>query len=399
MPFPIQAYGPAFRERLALRLGGASTRPEARRAQPSASRAAPASDQDSSDSVCMRGGYRSSQDDDEDFDDENYDNGDDDDYDDNDEINELITLEQEEEFGSLDQYPLETTSLLKVCLGVERTETGHYSFHLTITDGPLTGIRSTITDQQPDAGATLQLLMSRFAVRHLGSGRTCLQFDRPFWAPVVSPRIDVLHTQTSPPGGYHSHHRIGLTHETIVQALGGQRNFDTWQRTMLYYILYQEAGENLYHIEELIPRPTDIRQEDLPNNLRETDAYLTGIPYNRPPRTPQAAINALDFRQINAEENDRCTICLEELKAGEEAAKIKTCSHDSFHKECLTTWLAGNTTCPYCRARVYTRSDTDDRAHRDGWLERGSVVLDVITWRRVCDVPQLQVPRQNSVGG
>ena len=45
-----------------------------------------------------------------------------------------------------------------------------------------------------------------------------------------------------------------------------------------------------------------------------------------------------------------CSICLEELEVGGEAAAIE-CSH-KFHRECILPWLATKTTCPSCRFQL-----------------------------------------------
>ena len=50
-----------------------------------------------------------------------------------------------------------------------------------------------------------------------------------------------------------------------------------------------------------------------------------------------------------------CSICLEEMKKGEECRALpcsETTNH-RFHKKCIDTWLHKNTTCPTCRAEVY----------------------------------------------
>ncbi|CAL1375267.1 unnamed protein product [Linum trigynum] len=54
---------------------------------------------------------------------------------------------------------------------------------------------------------------------------------------------------------------------------------------------------------------------------------------------------------------DECSICLEELKNGEECSSLDVCGH-LYHKECFEPWLAQNHDCPLCRASVHTRPTT-----------------------------------------
>ena len=46
-----------------------------------------------------------------------------------------------------------------------------------------------------------------------------------------------------------------------------------------------------------------------------------------------------------------CTICLEEMKPGQETSRIKTCKH-LFHKLCLNQWGNHKQNCPMCRRNI-----------------------------------------------
>ncbi|KAK4789357.1 hypothetical protein SAY86_020676 [Trapa natans] len=50
------------------------------------------------------------------------------------------------------------------------------------------------------------------------------------------------------------------------------------------------------------------------------------------------------------ENNESCTICMEEYESDQEILKIG-CSH-YFHKECIYKWLRMNESCPLCRCEV-----------------------------------------------
>ncbi|CAI9779481.1 unnamed protein product [Fraxinus pennsylvanica] len=50
-----------------------------------------------------------------------------------------------------------------------------------------------------------------------------------------------------------------------------------------------------------------------------------------------------------AGEEAECTICLSEFADGEKIRVLEKCSH-GFHLQCITQWLAAQTSCPTCRA-------------------------------------------------
>lgn len=62
-------------------------------------------------------------------------------------------------------------------------------------------------------------------------------------------------------------------------------------------------------------------------------------------------LNKLDILKITTEMNERCTICLEDMKEDEEYFNIE-CKH-IFHKNCLETYLKNyNHICPLCREDI-----------------------------------------------
>ena len=48
-------------------------------------------------------------------------------------------------------------------------------------------------------------------------------------------------------------------------------------------------------------------------------------------------------------ESNRCCVCLQSLSWSRESTLVK-CGH-RFHRTCISTWLVGKKTCPYCRAK------------------------------------------------
>lgn len=54
--------------------------------------------------------------------------------------------------------------------------------------------------------------------------------------------------------------------------------------------------------------------------------------------------------------NDRCVICLEDLKTDAGFYKVLgECNH-SYHKACIDRWLAIHADCPICRASAWDES-------------------------------------------
>lgn len=49
--------------------------------------------------------------------------------------------------------------------------------------------------------------------------------------------------------------------------------------------------------------------------------------------------------------NTDCSICLDEIDDEQAARMIPGCNH-GFHLECADAWLAKNSICPVCRAKV-----------------------------------------------
>ncbi|KAK7346986.1 hypothetical protein VNO80_21510 [Phaseolus coccineus] len=72
-----------------------------------------------------------------------------------------------------------------------------------------------------------------------------------------------------------------------------------------------------------------------------------------------------------SEENkEKCPICLEEFKNGEEIGKLHSCVH-KFHLDCIKTWLNRKNLCPVCRR---TALETQNDQNVGGGAGAGAVV-------------------------
>ncbi|XP_019186435.1 PREDICTED: E3 ubiquitin ligase BIG BROTHER-related-like [Ipomoea nil] len=61
-------------------------------------------------------------------------------------------------------------------------------------------------------------------------------------------------------------------------------------------------------------------------------------------------VRSLKRKRIECGGN-RCVICLEELTEGTDAA-VMPCSHNSFHDDCLSSWVEISPSCPLCRRKM-----------------------------------------------
>lgn len=58
----------------------------------------------------------------------------------------------------------------------------------------------------------------------------------------------------------------------------------------------------------------------------------------------------LDEELLGPELKGECTICIDEVKVGDEAV-VLPCKH-WFHEQCVVLWLKQHNTCPICRAAI-----------------------------------------------
>ncbi|KAI0175777.1 hypothetical protein GGR52DRAFT_329928 [Hypoxylon sp. FL1284] len=72
------------------------------------------------------------------------------------------------------------------------------------------------------------------------------------------------------------------------------------------------------------------------------------------PATDEAIANLpkkkLDEEMLGPELKGECTICIDDMKAGDEAV-VLPCKH-WFHEKCVVLWLKQHNTCPICRASI-----------------------------------------------
>jgi hypothetical protein len=86
------------------------------------------------------------------------------------------------------------------------------------------------------------------------------------------------------------------------------------------------------------------------------------MPNAAPPAT-QAAIEKLEKKRLDdemlgGEGKAECTICIDEIKKGDEVL-VLPCKH-WYHGQCVTLWLKEHNTCPICRMPIENPSGSPD---------------------------------------
>ena len=72
-------------------------------------------------------------------------------------------------------------------------------------------------------------------------------------------------------------------------------------------------------------------------------------------------LNSQDLKRLKLNkfnENNSCTICLQNFINGENLITLPQCQH-VFHEDCINKWLKGNIICPICRKNVKEALNND----------------------------------------
>lgn len=107
------------------------------------------------------------------------------------------------------------------------------------------------------------------------------------------------------------------------------------------------------------------------------DLAMTGGARRRdaPRGCPRAVVDAIPRVTFGSEawdrgkwsvEDESCSVCIDAFERGETVLCLPECQH-AFHEDCITGWLAQNTTCPNCRASLVSAEGGEDveAARRD----------------------------------
>lgn len=90
---------------------------------------------------------------------------------------------------------------------------------------------------------------------------------------------------------------------------------------------------------------------------------------NAAPPASEETLKTLDRKTVDqdmlgGESATECTICIDEMRVGDEAV-ILPCKH-WFHEECVTLWLREHNTCPICRTPVESGNGNSQNSNNGG---------------------------------
>lgn len=90
---------------------------------------------------------------------------------------------------------------------------------------------------------------------------------------------------------------------------------------------------------------------------------------NAPGPASQNDIDTLPRKQVTpdmlgSEGRAECSICMEEVKVGEEVAELPC--HHWFHHPCVAAWLSEHDTCPHCRQGITKHDEHSGNQNQPG---------------------------------
>ncbi len=140
-----------------------------------------------------------------------------------------------------------------------------------------------------------------------------------------------------------------------------QRNY----QMMLHQQLQQQQQQQqafaprFHHVQQQMQRPLQQHPQTAPGGyvppqLQQLQRQLgplidLSVPV---PRAPPAAHLSPNRSTSLAE----CAICYDPLDK-EDRFPLQPCGHDSFHRNCVRTWLKENSNCPFCRQHIKLEED------------------------------------------
>jgi len=121
--------------------------------------------------------------------------------------------------------------------------------------------------------------------------------------------------------------------------------------------LFGQAG--LFNANAGMPfgMPQHMQQQQQPDPRDATHAPTAASTLQNLPRIKVRLVD------LEANESNECSICIDELEVGQEAMRIP-CGH-LYHEECVKDWLKKSNECPVCRYELPTDNAEFERGRRE----------------------------------
>jgi hypothetical protein len=69
------------------------------------------------------------------------------------------------------------------------------------------------------------------------------------------------------------------------------------------------------------------------------------------------ALPCMVVPETQADTEEECPICLNEIQPGDVVRQLGSCGHNCFHRSCIDLWLLRHADCPLCKRKVKTAEE------------------------------------------
>ncbi|KAI0132185.1 hypothetical protein BJ170DRAFT_234525 [Xylariales sp. AK1849] len=140
--------------------------------------------------------------------------------------------------------------------------------------------------------------------------------------------------------------------------------------TALQHLFSQVLNPNAVHGDAVY---TQEALDRIITNLMEQNPQSQAPPPASEETIAKLPRKQLDEQMLGPELKGECTICIDEMKMGDEAV-VLPCKH-WFHDECVVLWLKEHNTCPICRAPIEGESASQSGATQSASQPESSPAL------------------------
>ena len=88
-----------------------------------------------------------------------------------------------------------------------------------------------------------------------------------------------------------------------------------------------------------------------------TDASMNSVqPHISTTTMNNFLTTALHDYRVNGPPYETCSICQNDMDQSQQLTEIRVCRHH-YHRNCLNRWIRNHSSCPMCRAYIYSNND------------------------------------------